>query len=107
MEPLSKPKKILIVTVVIAAIVGVAIAAFRYMNPGVYMPYKCNEGGDSTRKFYGDNFRARGAVCDGFWIPFGSMLNGKKFSDVLASMSYFPKPTSKEAMRALAEQVAK
>lgn len=107
MEPLSKPKKILIVTVVIAAIVGVAIATFRYMNPGVYMQYKCNEGGDSTRKFYGDNFRARGAVCDGFWIPFGSVLNGKKFSDVLASMSYFPKPATKEAMRALAEQVSK
>ena len=39
--------------------------------------------------------------------PFGSVLNGKKFSDVLASMSYFPKPTSKDAMRALAEQVSK
>lgn len=107
MEPLSKGKKITIVVIVIAAIVGVAIGVFRYMNPGVWMPFKCNEGGDHSRKFYGDNFRARGAVCDGYWIPFGSVLNGKKFSDVLASMSYFPKPASKDAMRALAEQVAK
>lgn len=107
MEPLSKPKKILIVTVVIAAIVGVAIATFRYMNPGVYAPFKCDTTGDHSRKFYGDNFRARGAVCDGYWIPFGSMLNGKKFSDVLAAMSYFPKPATTDAMRALATQVAK
>lgn len=109
MAELSKPAKIGIVAFVIAAIVGVSVAVFRYMNPGLWMPYKCNEGGDSTRKFYDPNWQARGAVCDGYWIPFGTNLNGKNHKDVLAKMAQINtvKPTTTAKMKELAELAAK
>lgn len=71
--------------VIVAAIIG-AIAIFRYERPGVYMRYKCNQSGDDTRKFYDPNFKARGAVCDGLYIPIGSNLQGINSTTILGWM---------------------
>lgn len=100
---MTKGQKIGIGVAITAVFIAGITFLFRYMNPGVYAPYKCNEGGDSSRKFYDPNWQARGAVCDGYWIPFGSKLNGKSFPNVLGKMVQSPKPTTKEGMKALAE----
>lgn len=107
MKPLSKPAKVGIVAAIVIAISAAFVGLFRYMNPGVFMPYKCNQGGDSSRKFYGDNWQARGAVCDGYWIPIGTDTNGKQYPAILAKMAQSSKPTTTEGMRQLAETSAK
>ena len=95
-----------IIGVTIVALIGI-ILGFRYTKPGVFMLYKCNQGGDDKRKFYDPIWQARGAVCDGFYIPFGSKLNGKNTTKVLAKMGESTKPTTTAGMKTLAEQSAK
>lgn len=108
--PISKKGKVaIIVGVMVSAFVG-TIAWFRYSKPGVFAPYKCNQGGDSSRKFYDPNWRARGAVCDGFWIPFGAALNGKDTTLVIEKMAAIntntPIKKDSASMKALAELAA-
>jgi hypothetical protein len=95
-----------VVGVVLVAIIA-SVAAFRYTKPGVFMPYKCSDGGDDKRKFYDPNWQARGAVCDGFYIPFGSSIGGKDTTLVLAKMGQSALPKTTAAMKTLAEQSAK
>lgn len=96
----------LIVIVIIIAIV----AMFRYIHPGVYWKYKCDMTGDNSRKFYDPNWQARGAVCDGYYIPFGAKLSGANTTRVLEWMSQInngkPIPTNSKDMIALANQAA-
>lgn len=109
---MTRGQKIGVFSAVILVIIGAAAAIFRYTNPGVYMKYNCDLGGDSTRKFYDPNWQARGAVCDGLWIPFGSQLNGKSYPAVLARMAHLIsaatvlKPTNTVEMRDLATLAA-
>lgn len=106
MAKLSGGQKGLIIAGVAIVVVGSFLAFFRYSNPGLFAPYKCDQGGDSTRKFYDPNWQARGAVCDGYWIPFGSKLNGKNPKDVLAKMAQSAKPSTTQGMKLLAESSA-
>jgi len=101
-------KKTLITSVIVIAVVIAAIWAFKYFNPGVYMKYKCNQEGDNSRKFYGDNWQARGAVCEGLYIPFGIKLSGKNKANVLAKMGelYTNDNSTKNNMKKLAEDAA-
>lgn len=77
---------------------GILIAAWYYLIykpnnqlPGVGKPYKCNQTGDDTEIYFGkngqpDNWKARGAVCDGLFIPNGSNLFGQDTTRVLEWM---------------------
>jgi len=56
-------------------------------TPGLGKRCKCDQKGDDTSKFYGDNWKARGAVCDGAYIPTGANLGGLSAAQVLESMS--------------------
>lgn len=104
---MTNGKKATIVTIIVLAIIGVLTFVFRYTNPGVYFKYKCDNGGDSTRKFYGANWQARGAVCDGYYIPFGTKTNGKSFDAILAKMAQTtPVPANKTDMLKLANASA-
>lgn len=55
-------------------------------NPGVGAKCKCDQGGDDTSRFYGNNWRARGAVCDGLYIPSAINLGGQDPVKVLEQM---------------------
>jgi len=59
--------------------------------PGVGVPYKCDQQGDDTVIYRGskgmpDNWKARGAVCDGLYIPDGTNLQGQSTTNVLEWM---------------------
>lgn len=73
-----------IITVSIIAVVAASLWFLRRSNPGIYLPYKCKPGSD----FYGDNWKARGAVCAGLYIPYSSMkfIKGKDKTQVLEWM---------------------
>lgn len=79
------------ITAFVLAVIGVIIYSFRKSKPGVYAPYKCNQQGDDTNIYRGkngmeDNFKARGAVCDGLYIPIGAKLFGQNTTKVLEWM---------------------
>lgn len=105
-------KKGIITTIAIIVVVAASIWAFTYTRPGVFIKYKCNEGGDNKRKFYGENWKARGAVCAGMYIPIGAKLNGAGTTKTLEWMSelvtsnIFVLPTDKAGMKTLAEAAA-
>lgn len=97
----------LTVTAIVLVVVLVGVWAFTYVNPGVYVRFKCNQGGDNKRKFYDPNWQARGAVCDGYYIPFGTKTLGKSKKDILAKMAtLLPVPTNMKDMKTLAESAA-
>lgn len=105
-------KKGIIITSLVIVVIVSSIWAFMYTKPGVYAKYKCNEGGDNKRKFYGENWKARGAVCSGMYIPIGAKLNGAETTKTLEWMSElvtnntFVLPTDKAGMKTLAEAAA-
>lgn len=98
-------KTVIGITLTVIIVVIVSIFTWRRMNPGVYIPYKCNEGGDDSRKFYDPNWQARGAVCDGLYIPFGTKLNNINKEVVLAKMGEISdiNPSAKDNMQSLAD----
>lgn len=102
-------KKLTIAAIVIALIIA-SIELFRYMKPGVYFKYKCNNGGDDTRKFYDPTWQARGAVCDGLYIPISAKLSGANTTRVLEWMGEInkgkPIPTNSKDMTTLANAAA-
>lgn len=102
---MTKEQKIGLIVGVVVVVIVISIISFRYHNPGIYFKYTCNEGGDDSRKFYDPNWQARGAVCDGLFIPFGVNLNGKDKKDILAKMGelYSQDSSLKTNMPVLAE----
>lgn len=119
-------KKLIITTiivVIIVVVVLVSIYAFKKTKPGVYFPYRECKAGSGDEKIYGDNWKARGAVCEGLYIPIGTNLQGQDTTKVLEWMmeiySYKGTPTewdvtknittrpfSKDSMKELAEAAA-
>lgn len=89
-------RKILIWTGVILFVLIIIWAVYYFLfrtkpcksvsNPGVGAKCKCDNGGDDTSKFYGSNWRARGAVCDGLYIPASINLGGQDPVKVLEQM---------------------
>lgn len=94
------------VPIVIIVIIYGIIHTYKKKKPGMGFAYKCDEKGDDSSKFFGDNWQARGAVCDGLYVPFGVKLNKKNYVDVLAKMGelYGQDNTLKKNMKALAKQ---
>lgn len=94
------------VPLVIIAIVYASTRVYKKKKPGMGFKYKCDQEGDDTSKFFGDNWQARGAVCDGLYVPFGVKLNKKNYVDVLAKMGELNAQdnTLKKNMKALAKQ---
>jgi len=93
------------VPIVVIVIFYAIIYAYKKKKPGFHFAYKCDQEGDDSSKFFGDNWQARGAVCDGLYIPFGVKLNKKNYVDVLAKMGelYGQDNTTKKDMKALAK----
>lgn len=89
---------------IILIIYGITYA-YKKKKPGMGFKYKCDGKGDDTSKFFGNNWQARGAVCDGLYVPFGVKLNGKDYVDVLAKMGelYAQDNTLKKKMKTLAK----
>lgn len=76
-------------------------------NPGLYFLKKCDQIGDDSSKFYGENWKARGFVCDGGYIPFGVKIKGKEPAKILEKMSDLNGgivPRSKSEMKTLANK---
>lgn len=94
------------VPIFIIALFYAGMKAYQKKKPGLYFKYKCDQTGDDTSKFYGDKWQARGAVCDGLYIPIGVKLEGKNYIDVLAKMGelYASDNTLKEDMKELAKK---
>lgn len=88
--------RILIIILIIILVLGAIGAAYYFLlyekpcssesNPGVGKRCKCDQTGDDTSKFYGDNWRARGTVCDGGYIPSAVALGGASPVRVLELM---------------------
>ena len=93
------------VPIVVIVIFYAIISVFKKKKPGLGFVYKCDQDGDDSSKFFGDNWQARGAVCDGLYIPFGVKLKNKKYEDVLAKMGelYAINPELKKKMKTLAK----
>ena len=93
------------VPLVVIAIFYFGANAYKKKKPGMGFKYKCDQDGDDSSKFFGDNWQARGAVCDGLYIPFGVKLNKKNYEDVLAKMGelYGQDNTLKKNMKTLAK----
>jgi len=104
----SKAVKLIIfilVPIVIIIIWYLSVRAYKKKYPGLRFKYKCDQEGDDTSKFFGDNWQARGAVCDGLYIPIGVKLNGKDYVKVLAKMGELASnnPELKKKMKQLAK----
>jgi len=94
------------VPIVFIGIGYVIIRAYNKKHPGLRFKFKCDQEGDDTSKFFGDNWEARGAVCDGLYIPYGVKLNGKDYIKVLAKMGKISNgvvPSKKSEMKTLAK----
>ena len=72
------------VPIVIIAIVYASTAIYKKKKPGLYFKYKCNPKKDT--KLFSDNPKAKDAVCNGLYIPFGVKLNKKDYVKVLEKM---------------------
>lgn len=104
--------KQIIIIVVVLLLLSWAIYYFGFRtkscnsvsHPGVGSSCKCDQGGDNSIKFYGSNWRARGAVCDGLYIPSGLNLGGQSPIAVLEQMEnmYTANPGVKNNMPQLA-----
>lgn len=86
---------LIIIGLVVFVIILVAVVYYFFFrekacsslsSPGVGAKCKCDQIGDDTSKFYGSNWRARGAVCDGLYIPSSINLGGQDPLKVLAAM---------------------
>lgn len=96
----------ILVPIVVLVIAYIGIRAFKKKKPGLYFKYKCDEMGDDSSKFYGDNWKARGFVCDGGYIPFGVSLKKQSVDKVLEKMSELnggQVPTTNSEMKTLAK----
>lgn len=104
-------KQIAIIAVVLLLLIVIGYFVFfrtkpcnSVAQPGVGYSCKCDQGGDNSIKFYKDNWKARGAVCDGLYIPSGLNLGGQNPVSVLEQMEnlYAANPNLKNNMAALA-----
>lgn len=110
---MTKGQKLATTLSVIAGVVIVIVISafsFRKAKPGLYAPYKCNQQGDDS-KILQDNWKARGAVCDGMYVPITAKLNGADYVSVLEWMNELvtngaAKPTNMSEMKTLAELAA-
>lgn len=102
--------KVIIFILVPVVLIALWYAVRRYYMkkyPGLIFKYKCDQNGDDSSKFYGDNWKARGFVCDGGYIPFGVKLKNKDVAKILEKMSELNNgkvPASKKEMKELAKK---
>lgn len=97
----------ILVPIAVIVIWYVCVQIFKKKNPGLRFKYKCDQNRDDSSKFYGDNWKARGFVCDGGYIPFGVKLKNKDVAKILEKMSDISNgkvPTSKKEMKELANK---
>mgnify|MGYP000308055257 CR=1 FL=1 len=105
MKNIVKVLILIFVPIVIIGIVYVSIRAYKKKYPGLHFPYKCDQEGDDSSKFFGENWQARGAVCEGLYIPFGVKIAKKDYVKVLAKMGelYAQDNKLKENMKSLSK----
>lgn len=98
---------IIIVPIVLLVIAYIGLRVFKKIKPGLYFKFECDQTGDNSVKFYGDNWKARGFVCDGGYIPFGVSLKKQSVDKVLEKMAELNNgqvPTTNSEMKELAKR---
>lgn len=81
--------------IILVLVLALAFVLYHYLwikpcsklpNPGVGERCRCDQVGDDNSKFYGDDWRARGAVCDGLYIPREFQFTDYNAKQILSKM---------------------